>query len=182
MYRPTFRLLFVIIFLISIITVLFSPVHNLIIKSDELSLLSLPVSSVNTFHTGYIHSVQLTPVEDDYKIIDSSIWLWEERVVSHNAGLPVDAPRNGRFFQDKNWMYVQGGRYNSQKYFLRVGNSTLGKNWLKISPFAKINLFEHFPSKLLEIEVTETPLIISIYEKQETLLQKGIRHNTINSK
>jgi hypothetical protein len=171
MKRSILKVILFSICFFSILFLLFTPVLNLNISDRDELLLSLPVHSGETLTTGYIHSVQLTPVEDDYRIIDDSIWLWEERVVSHNAGLPVEAPRNGRFFQDRSWMYVQGGRYSFEKIMLRVGDSDLGRNWMKLGNTPEVPLYKEHPSTLLKIYVTEMPLVFSCINKQVDLLQ-----------
>jgi hypothetical protein len=114
--------------------------------------------------TGYIHSVQLTPVEDDYRVLDNMVWLWEERVISHNAGLPTEAPRNGSFFSDRNWMYVRGGRYHWDKVHFRVGDKELGRNWMEITSFSRSCLYELYPGQLFILQVDRNPLILNIFE------------------
>lgn len=165
--------LFCFITLLALVTIFCSPVNRLSIFTKEVLLFAYPISSGQTVHTGYIHSVQLTPVEDDYKVVDSRLWLWEERVISHNAGLPVDAPRNGSFFNDKKWMYVRGGRYNWKNVNLRIGNSELGQNWMSIVPYWKKDLYSYWPGQLLRFEVNEVPLIQALLDANTTLYQNG---------
>ncbi len=162
------RLLFLVMIL-SLLVVFCSPVNKLSIFTKNTLLFSLPVSSGQTLHTGYIHSVQLTPVEDDYRILDSKLWLWEERVVSHNAGLPFAAPRNGSFSSDKKWMYVRGGRYNWETINLRVGNSELGQNWMSLTPFRRMDLYSSWAGQLLRFQVIQEPLIKILLEEGSTL-------------
>ena len=43
-------------------------------------IFSSPAAVGHKFYTRYIHSVELTPVEDDYIVVDGKLWSWEERV------------------------------------------------------------------------------------------------------
>ena len=92
-----------------------------------------PVSLGHTFTTRYIHSVELTPVEDEYKIAKGLLWTWEERVRSTNAGLPFDKPKYGRFMDNGEWMIFQGGRMSWKEYYYRVGNKNIGRNFERFS-------------------------------------------------
>ena len=162
--------LLILVMILSLVVIFCSPVNKLSVFTQNTLLFSLPVSSGQTLRTGYIHSVQLTPVEDDYRILDSKLWLWEERVVSHNAGLPVAAPRNGSFSSDRKWMYVRGGRYSWQTLNLRVGNSELGQNWMSLSPFGRMDLYSSWPGHLLRFQVIREPLINVLFEEETSLL------------
>jgi hypothetical protein len=101
-----------------------------------------------SFILRYIHSVEQTPVEGEYRIVGGCIRQWEERVRSHNAGLPADAPRNGRFFSGEDWMHVQGGRAVFPSIRYRVGNSILGRNVLALAG-EEIELYKLYPDSLL---------------------------------
>ena len=166
------RLAFSVI-LLTMVFLLLAPVQTFIISDQNQKILSMPVPLGHGISTGYEHSVQLTPVEDDYRIVDSFLWLWEERVVSHNAGLPVEAPRNGSFSMDRDWMYIRGGRYHWPSFNLRVGDETLGKNWMKIGKSSVLLLHRLFPGKRLTLTVQEQPVVFSILNSQKHLLQKG---------
>ena len=56
----------------------------------------LPAANGYRFTTGYTHSVELTPVEDEYAVAGGALWNWQERVKSSNAGMPSIAPEHGR--------------------------------------------------------------------------------------
>ena len=45
----------------------------------------LPAANGYRFTTGYTHSVELTPVEDEYTVAGGALWNWQERVKSSNA-------------------------------------------------------------------------------------------------
>lgn len=118
-----------------------------------------PVSLGNKITTRYIHSVELTPVEDEYVITGGLIWVWEERVRSTNAGLPFDKPKYGRFINTGKWMVFQGGRMSWKEYYYRVGNKNLGKNQITLEPFGRRNFYELFADQRLVIRIFKMPLI-----------------------
>ena len=140
------------------------PVNYLEIAGKGGVLFAAPLSSGSPFITEYIHSVQLTPVVDEYRIVQGKIWIWEERVQSHNAGLPFAPPDNGRFIVDAPWMIVQGGRRFERRMVYRVGTEELGRNIWRLPPFEDIEAYEKFPSKRVFFEtsikkLSEAPLI-----------------------
>jgi hypothetical protein len=113
------------------------------------------------FATEYIHSVQLTPVQDTYRIVNGQIWSWQERVQSHNAGLPFARPPFGRFRMDPPWMVIEGGRQSWDVIFLRVGNMALGRNVFSYGAEApRTALYERFPGKRLQLSIERHPLIV----------------------
>ncbi len=113
----------------------------------ERGVLAAPVANGDSFVTTYIHSLQLSPVVDDYRVVGGKVWSWEERVQSHNAGLPFDAPEHGRFLIDSPWMIVQGGRHIFESIVLRVGNERFGKNIWHLPPWGEVKIFERYPGK-----------------------------------
>ncbi len=129
-------------------------------KEDEI-LFSMPMASGQSFTTTYIHSVELTPVEDEYRVLDGKIWQWQERVKSSNAGMPCFAPENGLFIRTDEWLIFQGGRKPWDRFYLRVGNERFGKNKLIIAPYAPSPLYRIFPGQRLTMTVTSAPLILS---------------------
>lgn len=115
------------------------------------------------FETGYIHSVQKTPVEDVYVVVDGKLWLWEERVVSHNAGLPSESPYRGYFLSDKEWMHFFGGRYSTKRYMLRVGDNVLGRNVCRFYGRSDwIDLFDIVPGKRCVVSVETKPFLTTL--------------------
>ena len=133
------------------------PVNYLTITSQGRVLLASPMSNAGSFTSTYIHSVQLTPVIDDYRLSGGRIWSWEERVMSHNAGLPFEAPTNGRFLVDSPWLIVQGGRVDLGAIAYRVGNSEFGRNLWRVPPFKEIEAYKEYPSQrvLISSDVRE---------------------------
>ncbi len=99
--------------------------------------------------TQIIHSVQLTPVVDEYTVQEGRIWGWREKIRSHNAGLPSITPERGRFVYDPPWMIVEGGGHSWQSLYYRVGNETLGKNELRVFPCPRRELWREIPGKRL---------------------------------
>jgi hypothetical protein len=119
------------------------------------------------FATEYIHSVQLTPVQDTYRIVNGRIWSWRERVQSHNAGLPFARPPFGRFRMNPPWMVIEGGRQSWEEIFLRVGNTALGRNVFSYGVEApRTALYERFPGKRLQLSIERHPLITLFHSKQ----------------
>jgi hypothetical protein len=123
------------------------PVNCLEIVGRDGVLFSAPLPNGAAFVTSYIHSVQLTPVIDEYRILQGRIWTWEERVQSHNAGLPFAAPKHGRFIMAPPWMVVQGGRRAEQTIAYRVGTEKLGRNTWALPPFTETAAYARFPSE-----------------------------------
>jgi hypothetical protein len=112
------------------------------------------------FSTEYIHSVQRTPVQDVYRIVGERIWSWQERVQSHNAGLPFARPPSGRFYTTPPWMIFEGGRQAWENIFLRVGNAELGRNLFSYGTKAPhAALYERFPGRRLQLRVERRPLL-----------------------
>jgi hypothetical protein len=121
------------------------PVNYLSITGDGMSLAS-PVPSGASFTTTYVHSVEKTPVIDMYRIAGGKIWVWEEKVRSHNAGLPFDAPKHGSFIMDSGWMIIRGGRRSMESIAYRVGNAEIGRNTWNLPPYF-VSAYERYPSR-----------------------------------
>ena len=100
-----------------------------------------------------IHSVQLTPVIDEYRIQEGRIWAWQEKILSHNAGLPSLKPERGRFTYDPPWMIVEGTGAAWENFVYRVGTETLGKNELCVSPHPCRELWREMPGARLLFQV-----------------------------
>lgn len=113
-----------------------------------------------SFETGYVHSLELTQVEDLYVPADGFIWLWEERVKSHNAGLPTEPWANGFFLSDRDWMRFFGGRQKNRTYAIRIGNPILGRNVIRFKRKGKwLNLYEICPGRRLLLTLDKYPLL-----------------------
>ncbi|MDD4159442.1 MAG: DUF1850 domain-containing protein [Synergistaceae bacterium] len=140
--------------------------------TDGRLIFQSPVSLGHKFTTRYIHSVELTPVEDEYKIAGGLLWTWEEKVRSTNAGLPFSKPRYGRFIDTGEWMIFQGGRMSWKEYYYRVGNKHIGRNQMTLEPFGRRNFYELFTGERLVIRVLKMPLIYARLYRTE-ILQKA---------
>ena len=128
-----------------------------------------PVSLGHRFTTRYIHSVELTPVEDEYKVAGGLLWTWEERVRSTNAGLPFDRPRYGRFIDTGEWMIFQGGRMSWKEYYYRIGNNKIGRNQVMLEPFGRRKFIELFAGERLVVRIRKMPLISAEFYRTDIL-------------
>ncbi len=136
---------------------------------DGRMIFQSPVSLGHKFTTRYIHSVELTPVEDEYKIAGGLLWAWEERVRSTNAGLPFNKPRYGRFINTGEWMIFQGGRMSWKEYYYRIGNNKIGQNQVMLEPFGRRNFFELFAGERLVVRIIKAPLMSAKFYRAELL-------------
>jgi hypothetical protein len=116
-------------------------------------VLSFPVYSGEFFATEYIHSVQLCPVVDLYCVTGKSLRLWEERTQSTNAGLPTEAPPNGRFLHQAPWYRYIGGGRTFRSIRLRVGDKETGRNVLILPSRRRVELYGLFAGELLTLRV-----------------------------
>lgn len=128
--------------------------------SDE-TIFSAPAALGHKFTTRYIHSVELTPVEDEYYVVDGKLWSWEERVRSSKAGMPSVKPEYGRYIEDADWMIYQGGRLSWDTFYYRIGNKHLGLNQSTFEPFGRRNFYEIFPGRKLSVSVCRSPFLYS---------------------
>lgn len=153
------------------LSLLFWPVDRLVVRPftpdwAERSPAFAAVSPLGQeFHTGYMHSVQRTPVLDTYRIGGGRIWSWREYVQSHNAGLPFQAPPFGRFHMRHPWMVIEGGRQAWPRIVLRAGNAELGRNvfvWEQGGQTTRIALYERYPGQRLGLAVERLPLVSAL--------------------
>ena len=155
-----------------VLSLLWRPVDVLIMRSAPLPHEDAVFSGPSVFQgsaplgrefwTQYLHSVQLTPVVDCYRIVNGRIWSWREYTQSHNAGLPSQKPAFGRVIMDAPWMIVEGGRQSWEQIALRVGDAELGRNAFACGrgmPAVWTPLYESHAGKRLLIEVARLPLL-----------------------
>ncbi len=159
MFRKT-RVSLFFLFLLSLVIALAAwPVNVVSIFTDNgVAVFSAIVSEGWAFTSRIIHSLEKTPVEDEYRVVSGRIWQWEERFQSNNAGLPTEVPGNGRFLSTPGWFILRGGRNRWDDLHYRVGNKTLGLNVLELEGFGPLRLFETFPGERLSIKNVATPL------------------------
>lgn len=131
-----------------------------------------PAANGNRFTTRYIHSVERSPVEDEYRIASGEIWMWEERVRSSNAGLPSAKPAKGRFIDTGNWLIYQGGRNSVKEYFYRIGNQHFGLNQVDFAPYGLCDFYKIFKGERLCVGVKIENLIFAEYRISPKL--KGV--------
>ncbi len=111
------------------------------------------------FQTRYLHSVQLSPVEDEYRIQEGRIWSWREKVMSHNAGLPTHPLPRGRYVSEPPWMIMEGGGASWPEIFVRIGDARFGNNEIYGSGIPPIALWRLFPGQRVRLGVTACPLL-----------------------
>ena len=149
------------------LSLLFWPVDALVIRTftpglpPEPPVFAVPAPLGQEFWTGYIHSVQRTPVLDVYRVLGGRVWSWRGYTQSHNAGLPFQAPALGRFHLRHPWMVSEGGRQAWPHIVLRVGNAELGRNvfaWERGENLDRIDLYQLYPGRRLILEVERLPL------------------------
>ena len=124
-------------------------------------LFASPAALGHKFTTRYIHSVELTPVEDEYYVVDGKLWSWEERVRSSKAGMPSVRPEYGRYIENDQWMIYQGGRLSWETFYYRIGNEHLGLNQSSFEPFGRRNFYEIFRGRKLSVSVYKAPFLYS---------------------
>jgi hypothetical protein len=149
----------VVLMLLTCAVLFFTPVPFLVVTNADTTLLAYPILPGQFVVTRYIHSVELTPVEDVFVIRGGVLWQWEERVKSHNAGLPVAPSRNGRFLTKDGWFVFQGGRARFPIIHYRVGTAELGVNELFLPPSIVLKLYEKVPQERLRLFVAMSPLV-----------------------
>lgn len=118
-------------------------------SSDGKAIIESPVAPGDSFVLGFIHSVEQTPVESEFRVLTGKVRQWEERFVSHNAGLPTEAPPNGKFIMDSEWMILRGGGLAVQSFRYRVGNEHFGRNFMILPDGSEISLYNEYPGRLL---------------------------------
>ncbi len=149
MKKPFFKRILVVFFLLFLLCILTAPSYFLEVSRDSgEEVFARAVPPGFPFVLRFIHSVEQTPVEGEYRVVGGLIRQWEERIRSHNAGLPAEAPRNGRFLPGKEWMTLQGGRAVFPSIRYRVGSSFLGRNSLFLDG-REIELYRLFPDSVL---------------------------------
>jgi len=106
----------------------------------------------------YIHSLERTPVEDVFILQGDRIWLYEERVKSHNAGLPTFDQYPGSMIKTKDWLIFRGGRRHWPYVQCRVGNDSIGENILTIGS-KRYELYNTYRGESIRLYVLMRPLL-----------------------
>ena len=146
-------------FLLMIPSVLFWPVDALIIRDERGNIVlqaNMPLG--RSFETQYIHSVQLTPVEDLYFVRDGLILQWQTRIQSQNAGLTSLVLPASRFRLEHPWIIFEGALLSLSEFVLRVGNTVIGQNYLRLGNGKRAPLFHVFPGERLLLKAERSYL------------------------
>jgi hypothetical protein len=125
---------------------------------DAAVALRVPALLGRSIQTRMIHSVQLTPVIDEYRVQEGRIWAWREKIMSHNAGLPSLRPERGRFAYDPPWMIVEGTGQSWESIVYRVGTGELGGNELCLPPSPCRELWREMPGERLVFHIVPARL------------------------
>ncbi|MDR3176547.1 MAG: DUF1850 domain-containing protein [Desulfovibrio sp.] len=126
------------------------PVDVLVVRTGEAGIAReelMPLGRV--FATRYLHSVQLSPVEDVYVVRDGLVRQWRGKVQSQNAGLPTVLPERTRFYLEGPWLVFEGRLPALGELVLRVGDAVLGRNCLRIGGGEWEALYEAFAGRRL---------------------------------
>lgn len=140
-----------------------------LLRRDGSALFELPVPNGYRFATGYTHSVELTPVEDEYAVAGCAVWGWRERVKSSNAGMPSIAPKHGKYINTEEWLVFQGGRTPWRRFYLRVGDERFGRNWIELPPYGRARLYKISPGERLTVTAVKKPPALAPYRGLELL-------------
>ncbi len=125
------------------------PVETLILERQSGPGRTFPVPLGHTVTTRYMHSVERTPVEDVYCVMNGRLHQRRTRTRSHNAGLPWQAPEQGRFVREGAWLVLEGGRNSWSELYLRVGDDCFGRNELFAGGTGHVVLYRDFPGERL---------------------------------
>ena len=139
--------------------VLLWPVDTLTLRDDEGRVVfreAMPLGS--GFATRYIHSLGLSPVEDEYTVQDGLIRQWRSRIQSHNAGMSVQALDRGRVYMDPPWVVIEGAIISLESFTLRVGNENFGRNHLRIGKSPWQPLYRTIPNTRLHFAASRSAL------------------------
>jgi len=140
-------------------TVFFWPIDALTLRDDDgRTVLRAAMPPGCEFATLYIHSVELSPVEDTYFVQDGLIRQWRSRVQSHNAGLPIATLARGRVYMDAPWIVFEGAIASLTSFALRVGNEHIGRNHLRIGQNPWQPLYRTLPGKRLHLAASRCAL------------------------
>lgn len=141
------------------------PVEGLLLQPRQSAERFLPLPLGRAFVLRYIHSLERTPVEDFFYVSAGSLHEWRTRTRSHNAGMPVQAPKYGRFIAEGPWMVMEGGHQPLKELVLRVGNEEFGRNELEVEGGPLLPLFQEYPGKQLRLTETQRPFSTILLQK-----------------
>ena len=148
---------FLLLLICMVVFALYMPVNFFTVTGREGLLFSCPMPNGYSFVTTYIHSLERTPVRDDYRFVSGRIWGWEEWTMSLNAGLPSVTLPGVKIVVSPPWMITRGGRRIKDLVYYRVGTEEFGRNKWLLEPWEEINVFEKYPKYRLSFEASAVP-------------------------
>ncbi len=154
------------IFLFSVVFILAVPYQILVLASPAGErFCELQIGTGDGFVLRFIHSVERTPVESEYRVLSGRIWQFEERIVSHNAGLPTEALPNARFLMTREWMIIRGGRFTASEIRSRTGDEILGRNGFFPPSGERVALYEVHPRQVLVFSTDVTTTLARFFSR-----------------
>lgn len=143
----------------SALALVFWPVDALVIRDeDDTVVLRSLMPLGRSFETEYIHSVQLSPVQDVYFLSGGVIRQWETRVQSQNAGITSLVLPQGRFRIEPPWLVFEGQAMALAKFVLRVGTDVIGRNRMRFGNGDWQPLYPSFAGQRLYVEAARQSL------------------------
>jgi hypothetical protein len=145
------------------------PVNYFTITSKGDLLFSCPVPNGYSFETFYIHSLERTPVRDDFRFVSGRIWGWEEWTKSLYAGMPSVPSSGTKLVVTPSWMITRGGRRTVDLINYRVGTSEYGRNKWRLEPWEEISIFEIYPKYRVSLEASAVPFRLAMIKGFDTI-------------
>jgi len=140
------------------------PLHVLEVDAikEEKPVLVRAVRAGDEFSLGYIHSVELSPVRDYFRIDESyRIVLYESTFRSLNTGLPSTLTGDERLIREGDHLRVSGMNRSLSFIELRVHEKT--DNTLVVGGIESFKLHTLTGGTLLRISVRKIPLWNYLY-------------------
>jgi hypothetical protein len=121
----------------------------------------------NEFALGYIHSVELSPVWDYFRVDDSyRMILYETAIRSFNAGLPNTLTGEERLHRERDGFRISGMNRVLPVIDLWVHERT--DNTLNVGDIVPLKLYSLAGNKLLRISIRKTTVGSYLYLKVYT--------------
>jgi len=118
----------------------------------------------NEFALGYIHSVELSPVWDYFRVDDSyRMILYETAIRSFNAGLPNTLTEEERLHRERDGFRISGMNRVLPVIDLWVHERT--DNTLNVGDIVPLKLYSLAGNKLLRISIRKTNIGSYLYLK-----------------
>jgi hypothetical protein len=128
----------------------------------------------NEFALGYIHSVELSPVWDYFRVDDSyRMILYETAIRSFNTGLPSTLTGEERLHRERDGFRISGMNRVLTLIDLWVHERT--DNTLKVEDIDTLKLYSLAGNTLLRISIRKTRLGSFLYLKVHTTTVNSIK-------